>query len=220
MAVVHKPPGVCTFAPPGSGGLEGRQSMKCAISYFVAGAPEGSIGAFWRPKLVHRLDKGTEGLQVVAKTRHAFKHISNQFANREVKKRYVAVVEGRVDGEGGTVEIKIDEKDAVSDWTVIERSQAAEYGGNHLTTLELCPHHGRTHQLRIHCYQGLGCSIVGDRRYRAKACDAGMLLAAVGIKLNHPETQDILEINIPEPSRFVDFKTAQAELAEKTRHEV
>lgn len=62
MAIVHKPRGVCSHPSPG--GMDGNMTMRFCVPYWVQGAPEGSVGMLWRPMLVHRLDKETEGLQV------------------------------------------------------------------------------------------------------------------------------------------------------------
>ncbi|KAJ1489583.1 hypothetical protein T484DRAFT_1779968 [Baffinella frigidus] len=61
MAIVHKPRGVCSHPSPG--GMDGNMTMRFCVPYWVQGAPEGSVGMLWRPMLVHRLDKETEGLQ-------------------------------------------------------------------------------------------------------------------------------------------------------------
>ncbi|KAJ1476200.1 pseudouridine synthase [Baffinella frigidus] len=121
MAIVHKPRGVCSHPTPG--GTDGNMTMRLCVPYWVKGAPAGSVGVLWRPMLVHRLDKETEGLQVVAKTKPAMVvaktkpaliELQRQFAARLVGKRYLALVEGYVAGEEGEIDFPIEGREAVS----------------------------------------------------------------------------------------------------------
>jgi hypothetical protein len=92
---------------------------------------------------------------MAAKTREARRHLMMQFQGREVTKRYVAVVEGAVEKDEGTIDLEIDGREAFTMYRVVERTRGvgAKRGSGHLTTLELFPRQGRTHHLRIHCSQ-------------------------------------------------------------------
>jgi 23S rRNA-/tRNA-specific pseudouridylate synthase len=117
MAVVHKPPGVCTHPPKGQvvpqTQAQSMMSMRCCVPYHVKCAPPGMEGILWRPMLVHRLDKDTEGLQIVAKTKKAYIELQRQFAKRLIKKQYLALVQGCVEGDEGTVDMVVDEKEVM-----------------------------------------------------------------------------------------------------------
>jgi 23S rRNA pseudouridine1911/1915/1917 synthase len=134
-----------------------------------------------RPGLVHRLDRATSGLMVVAKTPRALTILSRHFRKRLIEKRYVALVQGKVDQESGSINAPIGrDPDQLPHWRVMEDGRPAETRFNVLerieraTLLELEPVTGRTNQLRIHCAQ-IGHPIVGDEMY-----DCGLQIADCG----------------------------------------
>lgn len=120
-----------------------------------------------RPGLIHRLDKKTSGLMVVAKTKRAHKVLSNHFTKRLIEKKYYAVVEGTIENESGVIDAPIGYDETQLLWTVAENGKAAETRFKVLeqradtTLLELEPVTGRTNQLRIHC-EFINHPIVGD----------------------------------------------------------
>ena len=121
-----------------------------------------------RPGLVHRLDRATSGLMVVAKTARALMILSRHFRKRLVEKRYLALVHGRLDHESGTIIAPIGrDPDRRPHWRVMENGKHSEtrfkvvQKFNAATVLELEPISGRTNQLRIHCAH-IGHPIVGD----------------------------------------------------------
>ena len=134
------------------------------------------IGGEERPGLVHRLDKETSGLIVLAKNERAHRWLQDQFRLRTVEKTYLALVDGMPPTPTGRVEASIGRdpshrkkmaivtagkgREAVSEYKTLEAFK------NH-TLLEFHPHTGRTHQIRLHC-QFLGCPIVGDSIYGRK----------------------------------------------------
>eukprot|EP00288_Rhodomonas_lens_P010059 CAMPEP_0177741646 /NCGR_PEP_ID=MMETSP0484_2-20121128/28221_1 /TAXON_ID=354590 /ORGANISM="Rhodomonas lens, Strain RHODO" /LENGTH=306 /DNA_ID=CAMNT_0019255891 /DNA_START=1 /DNA_END=918 /DNA_ORIENTATION=- len=154
MAAVHKPPGVSTQPPVDilEPSLDMVQTMRCAVPYFLA--PSTQEDATWRPMLCHRLDKLTEGVLLVAKTKRACTGITDQFKAHSIHKSYLAVVHGSPPAESGTVSLKVDNKEAVTDWAVTERLKLSNR--REITALLMHPHQGRTHQIRIHCARGLG----------------------------------------------------------------
>ena len=161
------------------------------------------------PLLVHRLDMETSGLLIAAKTGEAYRHLQAQFEMRQVKKKYVAVVDGVVVGVSGEVSLPLSAdyinrpmqmvdfekgKEAISIWRVIERI------GNR-TVVELNPVTGRTHQLRVHCAHkmGLGCPVVGDELYGQRA--ERLYLHAAKVEFVHPYSNNNISFNVEVPFR-------------------
>lgn len=156
------------------------------------------------PLIVHRLDMSTSGLMLIAKNKDSHKKLQRQFINRKVKKRYVALLEGLVIDNSGTIElplrVDLDDrprqlvcyehgKNATTKWEVIERK-------NGQTKIYFYPITGRTHQLRVHASHasGLNIPIVGDDLYGNK--DSRLHLHAESITFEHPQTNDTLSFNV------------------------
>jgi len=146
-----------------------------------------------RPGLVHRLDRDTSGLMVVAKTRAALSRLSQHFQRRLVEKRYAAVVAGRVERDELTIDAPIGrDEDARPRWLVAESGRQAETRlrvierGARRTLVELEPVTGRTNQLRIHCAHA-GHAIVGDTLYAGEP-HARLCLHASRLAFRHPST--------------------------------
>lgn len=157
LAVVVKPPGVLTHKNKGEGQ---RHTVKTCLAYTLK--PTASLqDALHRPVAAHRLDGPTGGLLVAAKTRTAAVELSRQFAEREVKKTYTAIVAGKLEGEG-IVEIPLRGLEAVTRFRALRHCRSLKY--EHCTLVALSPETGRTHQLRRHML-GLAHPIIGDRRY-------------------------------------------------------
>jgi len=148
------------------------------------------------PLIVHRLDMSTSGIMIITKTKESHVHIQKQFLDKTVKKRYVALLNGNVDGENGTIDLplRVDLNDrprqlvcydygkrAVTHWKVIERNEGK-------TKVHFFPVTGRTHQLRVHSAHpdGLNIPIVGDDLYGTIA--DRLYLHAEHIEFIHPET--------------------------------
>jgi 23S rRNA pseudouridine1911/1915/1917 synthase len=179
LLAVDKPAGLVVHPAPGwrSGTLVN------AIAHRL-GALAG-VGAADRPGIVHRLDRDTSGVILVAKTAGAHRHLARQFRDRHVDKRYLAVVRGTVRAPAGVVDRPIGRhaherkrmsvhsprgRPAVTRWTVLERFPGA-------TLLRVHPETGRTHQIRVHL-AAIGHPIVGDPVYgvrRRGGAEAGAL---------------------------------------------
>ena len=150
------------------------------------------------PIIVHRLDMSTSGLLVLAKNKKAHKHLQNQFVKRAVSKKYVALLDGNLEDNSGTINlpIRLDLNDrprqlvcfehgkkAETNWEVIERK-------NNTTRIHLYPITGRTHQLRVHCSHSLGLNIpiIGDDLYGKKA--NRLHLHAAALEFIHPTSKE------------------------------
>jgi tRNA pseudouridine32 synthase/23S rRNA pseudouridine746 synthase len=146
------------------------------------------------PLIVHRLDMGTSGLMLVAKTAGVHKELQSQFIRRSIKKRYVALLEGNVSGDSGVIDlplrVDLDDrprqmvcyehgKSARTEWQVVARSEGT-------TRIHFHPITGRTHQLRVHAAhpQGLNAPILGDELYGTKGIR--LHLHAERIEFLHP----------------------------------
>lgn len=161
--------------------------------------------------LAHRLDMLTSGLVIVAKTMEAYRQLQAQFADRTVKKKYLAIVMDSPAKEHGVIDLPLSSdplnrplqvvdyehgKRAITEYRVLAgvTKESACY-----TLLALWPHTGRTHQLRMHCAHadGLGCPIVGDELYGQKA--DRLYLQAQGITFVHPTTGKRMHFELPYP---------------------
>lgn len=157
--------------------------------------------SFIRPGLVHRLDKQTSGLLLVAKTGRAHRILSGHFMKKRVAKRYLALVEGLVERDEGVIEAPIGRCDDSKSWGVKTDGKHSESRYKvrerfaDTTLLELEPVTGRTNQLRIHC-ELMGHPIVGDASRGGR--DFGRLcLHACKLGFPHPESRDWLEFEMP-----------------------
>jgi 23S rRNA pseudouridine1911/1915/1917 synthase len=161
---------------------------------------ETVIPQWTRPGLVHRLDRDTSGLIVVAKTQDALSRLSQHFHRRLVEKRYVAVVAGQVEEDERTITAPIGrDEDARPAWRVNEGGKHAETRLRVLerrarrTLVELEPVTGRTNQLRIHCAHA-GHAIIGDRLYAGEAYTR-LCLHAARLAFRHPATNEQAEFS-------------------------
>jgi tRNA pseudouridine32 synthase/23S rRNA pseudouridine746 synthase len=194
LLVVDKPCGLLSV-PGRSGAL--RDSVQTRLRARCADA-----------LMIHRLDLDTSGVLVVAKDAATHAALQQQFARRTIAKRYLAILDGEVRGDRGSIDLAlrvdlddrprqivdpIHGKAAHTDWRVLGRADGR-------TRIELVPHTGRTHQLRVHAAHpaGLAAPIVGDRLYGTAAADR-LMLHAETIAFAHPHTGAAIEITVPAP---------------------
>lgn len=217
IAVVDKPAGMTVH--PGAGVKNG--TLVNALLYKCEDL--SGIGGKIRPGIVHRLDKDTSGVMVVAKNDQAHNSLVEQFKTREVKKRYIAVVEGNVKGESGEIDsvigrhptnrIKMSSqtksgRESVTKWKTLER-----YG--HATLLEAEPKTGRTHQIRVH-FSESGYPILADKVYGTKKIKNDVLKRAS--KLMGRQALHAAELGFKHPltGKFLKFKSPLPEDMENT----
>lgn len=210
LMVVDKPPGVVVH--PGAARTSGTLAAGLIHEY-----PElVGVGAEGRWGLVHRLDKDTSGVLVVARTQPAFESLSGQLRRREVIRIYTTLVEGQMAAATGTIEAPIARDPARP------TMQAVVPGGRHARThyevttdyevadvslLSVRLDTGRTHQIRVHM-ASIGHPVVGDWAYGAKRRELSpprIFLHARSLDLTHPVTGDRLEVEAPLPADLAGF---------------
>ena len=158
---------------------------------------------------VHRLDKDTSGLMVLGLTTAAHRNLSIQFQDRLTEKRYQALLDGRLEGDSGTITLpfRLDVEnrpfqiyDEVHGKMGTTHWQKIAIEGDH-TRIEFIPVTGRTHQLRLHAShpKGLGIPIVGDSFYGKGTGPGQLKLHAAYLAFTHPETGDDLHFESPPP---------------------
>ncbi len=159
-----------------------------------------------RPGLVHRLDKKTSGLLLIAKTARAHRVLSNQFERKSVEKNYLALVEGIVRENAGKIIAPIGRYEETKHWNI---KADGKYAETHFqvkeryddtTLLELQPITGRTNQLRIHC-EHVGHPIVGDEKRGGREFSR-LCLHAYKLSFEHPATRETLTFEIEKPANF------------------
>lgn len=208
ILVVNKPAGLVVH--PAAGHTDGNTLVEILRPKFRQGPwPEES-----RAGLVHRLDRDTSGVIILAKTPPAHAKLSKQFANRVTQKTYVALVRGAMPVDEGTIESHLArhpgkrQRFAVSSdrgrWAST-KFIVKERFGKEATLVELHPITGRTHQIRVHL-ASYGHPILGDHVYGVK--EKGFesisrhLLHAARLRIRHPETDEPLDLSAPLPDDF------------------
>jgi len=212
MLVVYKPKGMVVH--PAAGNSSG--TLVNALLYHCEGSLSG-IGGVTRPGILHRIDKDTSGLLMVAKNDTAHNYLAAQIKDHSFYREYEAVVHGEIKSDRGRIEAPIgrhpvkrkqmavtekNSKDAITEYEVIKR-----YSG--FTHVRLRLHTGRTHQIRVHmAYIGhpvAGDEVYGPKKAAGKGVLSGQCLHARRLGFNHPKNGEYMEFSSELPQYFTDF---------------
>lgn len=207
ILVVNKPVGMMVH--PATGQYTG--TLVNALLYHCRTLSD--VNDSLRPGIVHRLDKETSGLMVIAKTNRAHAALAKQFSDREINKQYVALVEGLVEFDEGKIDAPLGrhpryrEKKAVTSLEALDAKEAMTFYQvlkrfRDKTLIALFPQTGRTHQLRVHM-KHLGHPILGDDKYGKKGTFSRLALHARSLGVFHPRTSAYLEFSSRIPPEFL-----------------
>ena len=205
LIVINKPPGLVVHPAPGHAG----GTLVNALLHHCTEL--SGIGGVERPGIVHRLDKETSGCLVAAKNDAAHQSLTEQFAGREVRKIYLAIVAGKIVKKKGTINVPLGRhpvyrqkmgvllrgggRDAQTDWIVLAELPCG-------TLVQCTLHTGRTHQIRVHM-KYLGHPLVGDEVYGKRGAFSRQMLHAWKLGFAHPRTGNPLDFTAPMPSDFI-----------------
>jgi 23S rRNA pseudouridine1911/1915/1917 synthase len=224
LAVVNKPAGMTVHA--GAGATEETRNRGTLVNALLHHFGQlSSVGGELRPGIVHRLDKATSGLLVVAKSDESHRRLASQFVRRQVKKKYLALVHGWLKQDRGTVSSSISRdrvrrtrmttlrsggREAITHYTVKRRLDSP---CGKFSLLEVQIDTGRTHQIRVHL-ASLRHPVVGDALYgaprelRSKTGSLALprnFLHAAELQFQQPRTGEQLSFAVPLPPELADF---------------
>ena len=208
IMVVNKKSGMVVH--PGNGNYS-KTLVNALIGYTEDLSDEGGLD---RVGIVHRIDKDTSGILLIAKTNEAHRILSDDFKNKRIKRKYLALVHGVIDNNKGKIvapigRSKVDRKkmcvtdenskNAVTNFTVLERYKNA-------TLIECILETGRTHQIRVHM-EYIDHPIVNDPVYgkRKTINNYGQMLHAEYLGFNHPINKKFMEFSVPPEKEFNDI---------------
>lgn len=214
LAVLDKPAGMVVY--PAAGHKRG--TLLNAL--FYQSKKLATIGGPLRPGVIHRLDKDTSGIMVVALDDMAYYGLSEQFKNRTIGRKYKVLVYGDIKGDSGEIALGIGRcasdrkkmstrtkkvREAITRWRVMKRFRVA-------TLIEARLKTGRTHQIRVH-FSAIGHPVLGDKTYgkktvvevkRNKISFPRQMLHAEALEFNHPIAKEYLEFSSPMPKDMED----------------
>ncbi len=203
VIVVNKPSGMVVHPAAG-------HESHTLVNGLLAHSPLSTINGEFRPGIVHRIDKDTSGLLMVAKNDNAHTELSKQLKEKKNLRKYVALVYGVIDEDSGAINAPIgrsktdrkkqaivsDGRDAITHFSVIKRFE-------NFTLVECRLETGRTHQIRVH-FKYIGHSLVGDPLYGPKKVygNNGQFLHAQELGFEHPTTGELMIFSSPLPEYF------------------
>ena len=206
LAVINKQAGLVVHPAPGNY----QHTLVNALLYHFKNLSDVNPK---RPGIVHRLDKETSGLLVIAKNNFSYQALAAQFAQHTIKRKYVAVVKGKMEFDENKIELPIgrhpvrrmdmavsfleNNKYALTYYKTLKRSQ--EY-----SLLELVPFTGRTHQLRVHLAY-LGHPVLGDQKYGRNNKFKRMCLHAKELGFIHPRKEKFVQFSCAVPKEFLEL---------------
>lgn len=211
--IIHRDASLLVLDKPHGLPVQGGPGIRLSVDVMLDGL---RFEAAERPRLVHRLDRDTSGVLVLARSVAVAARLAAAFRGREVEKTYWALVIGTPDASEGRIDLALAKErggprgertravdDAAEGTRAITDFRTLDAVRRRVTWLELRPLTGRTHQLRVHCAEGLGCPVLGDGKYGGAAAHmegiSGKLhLHARALRLPHPEG-GTLEVAAPLP---------------------
>ena len=206
LVVINKPAGLVVHPAPGNAG---HTLVNALLHHF----PTLSSVNPQRPGIVHRLDKETSGLLLVARTNQAHLFLSRQFAEHTIHRLYCALVKGRTEYDEQIIEVPIGRHPIRREQMAVSYKDSARYAKTRYRTimrfddsslLELEPFTGRTHQLRVHL-AFCGHPILGDVKYGQNTTFPRMALHAKVLGFEHPRTHKHVEFDSKLPTEFSDY---------------
>lgn len=226
FAVINKPPGISVH---GGNRIAGPTLADWLVQKFPAIKKVGD-DPLMRPGMMHRLDKDTSGVMIIARTQHAFEYLKHLFKNRRVEKTYLALVGGRVAKKRGAIDLKIgrlikkpalrgtenqrikNEREARTEYRVLEYLPG-------FTLVAVTPKTGRMHQIRVHV-AALGNPVAGDRIYGKRVKPpAGLhrqFLHALSISFSYPEGKR-WRFEAPVPEDLAEVLAGLRQLRKKSK---
>lgn len=205
LAIINKPGGLVVHPAPGNALHTLVQALMHRFTCLSDVNPE-------RPGIVHRLDKETSGLLVIAKNNAAHYALAEQFADHSIKRKYVALVKGRVEYDENIIEMSIGRHPDKREHMAAGIGTNPRYAktkyrtlkrGGTVSLVELEPYTGRTHQLRVHM-AFIGHPIMGDTKYGRQVSFPRMALHARYLGFVHPSTGKFVEFSTPIPAEFTN----------------
>lgn len=213
ILVINKPAGLIVH--PSS--IESKQQTLVNGLLHYANTLSAISGSL-KPGIVHRLDKDTSGVMVIAKNNTAHKSLACQFAERKVKKTYIALVKGHISPKKGAIEAPLKRDSSNPTKITISSGKSAKYAYTYYsvkkfytdtTLLILKPITGRTHQIRVHL-SAIGHPIIGDQKYGDKIINARFakyglnrqFLHAQSIEFQHPASLKVIKFQIDPPDEL------------------
>lgn len=214
ILVIDKPAGLVVH--PGAGNQSGT-----LVNALLAHTANLSSVNPQRPGIVHRLDKETSGVMVIARNNAAHLNLAEQFSAHTIKRTYIALASGSMELDEGVIDLPIGRhkkdfrrqsvsfvrsKNALTRYKVLKRFSSA-------TVLELVPETGRTHQLRVHLAH-LGHPILGDAKYGRKSDFIRLALHARDLGFLHPRNSKFVSFQSELPPAFSDFIRVQESISD------
>lgn len=204
LAVINKPSGLVVHPAPGNYEHTLVNALKNVFSELSDINPA-------RPGIVHRLDKETSGLLIIAKNNFSHLGLTKQFTEHTIKKEYIAIVKGIMEFDEGVVEAPISRHLYKRKNMAVSFTQKAKEAKTYYRTLkrfkdfsliELHPFTGRTHQLRVHL-DFIGHPILGDEKYGKNNKFSRLALHAKRLIFTHPRTGKIIDLTAPTPEELL-----------------
>lgn len=206
LAIINKPAGLVVHPAPGNY----EHTLVNALLYHFKNLSDVNPQ---RPGIVHRLDKETSGLLVIAKNNATHLALTKQFAKHSIKRKYLAIVKGRMEFDENVVELPIGRHPIKRKNMAVGFGQNSKHAKTYYRTLkrtenfsllELEPFTGRTHQLRVHL-EFLGHPILGDSKYGKNNEFKRLCLHAKSIGFIHPSSGDFIEFSSDIPKEITEF---------------